>query len=749
MNKFYIGLLLFLCATSYSQDKIEKGTYISTPTTQEMKLRLQDDHKYELVVFFGDYEMKNDTLYLKNNSTKTPEFLLSFSSEAKPSKGKIKVKFSRKYASYFSDHGFYIGTQIGNEKPSFQNLTELSDTINSTADKVEFEIPRADFIHLAREDYNKKTSFSKFAIPRDANEISVEYNNNYIGNVELQGYLDEKHQLVIIEKGKSDAGLVFIPESDGSKARAGIVQPIETKIEKNWTYPGKKNNDKFYQGTTTDRKTDFKLATYESLQKAQEATKKTPSKFLVVSYDPDNKNAKEEFAGFIQNQQHELVASRTYSTTNDYDTYNYYAATSKDKSWAAKNKITEAPSTIVMDANGTILSRTKGNIVSNQSLFSVYPGSAYEKLKKAKTLVALHKALDSKKEAEILKGFSSFSSETMEASMITLQDVNVTPAGEQPTGSSTTVPADTWSETVEETVYTMPSFDKKKVIAAWDNIVKNHSKDSKPNMEFTKTALEALQHHGFYIQLFGEKKTFGETDLKTVDYLLKHYDAILDNQAVADSVAANYTTNHYLSKIDYALPVAFYESIYAEDLALDQKKRLLEAYKKVMEKQSDNLENKLQYLGILNNFARNSGEEKEYIAEYDAFFRSELKDGQNIIERLDEIFNNMQIVYPGYGWQTLKSYFSNACNEAAWFVVEKSKNSEFVKKAIKWSESSLIIDKNNPYCLDTLAQLYYKNGEKQKAIATQEQALKFSSDILEETKVNMETVLEKMKNGTY
>ena len=59
------------------------------------------------------------------------------------------------------------------------------------------------------------------------------------------------------------------------------------------------------------------------------------------------------------------------------------------------------------------------------------------------------------------------------------------------------------------------------------------------------------------------------------------------------------------------------------------------------------------------------------------------------------------------------------------------------------------IEKNNPYYLDTLAQLYYKNGEKQKAIATQEQALKYIGDSDEVPKQEMQTAYEKMKTGTY
>ena len=150
--------------------------------------------------------------------------------------------------------------------------------------------------------------------------------------------------------------------------------------------------------------------------------------------------------------------------------------------------------------------------------------------------------------------------------------------------------------------------------------------------------------------------------------------------------------------------------------------------------------------GLLNSF---SADEQAYVQEFDAFFKDVFKAGASEIEVLDEIYSQQMSSGAYDEWYSFKNRFSNAMNEAAWFVVEKSKNPEAVKKAVKWSESSLRIEKNNPYYLDTLAQLYYKNGEKQKAIATQEQALKFSETMDEQTIAELKQVLQKMKIGTY
>ncbi|HEU0125389.1 MAG TPA: hypothetical protein VFQ56_03705, partial [Flavobacterium sp.] len=120
--------------------------------------------------------------------------------------------------------------------------------------------------------------------------------------------------------------------------------------------------------------------------------------------------------------------------------------------------------------------------------------------------------------------------------------------------------------------------------------------------------------------------------------------------------------------------------------------------------------------------------------------------------KLDAIFSTLDSSssYSYDGWNSFKYYHSDLCNNAAWTVVENPMNANYLKDAIKWSEYSLVLTKNSPYYLDTLAQLYYKDGQKQKAIEMQKLAVKYLNDTVdEETASNIKEVLTKMSNGTY
>ena len=203
------------------------------------------------------------------------------------------------------------------------------------------------------------------------------------------------------------------------------------------------------------------------------------------------------------------------------------------------------------------------------------------------------------------------------------------------------------------------------------------------------------------------------------------------------------------NKIEWILPNAILTNSYliTPETSPEYQKRVLEVYKKMIEK---GIGSRLttQYFTTLESFARSTNSEKEYVSEYDNFFNKTFK-GTNEIEVLDEMFSAAGQSEYYNDWLGFKISYATASNQAAWFVVEKSTNPESIKKAIKWSESSLRIEKNSPYYLDTLAQLYYKNGEKQKAISTQETALKYTAEIDKTTEYEMQNVLEKMKNGTY
>ncbi len=752
MKNYALGLLLFLSAFSYAQNKTEKTAYISNSLGQDIKLNLYDNNQYELVVFYGDYEVKNDTLFFNNNYSAESDFIVAFSPEANPAIGKIRVNL-KGISGYYP--GIYIGTQSGKSEPDYKAISDLIGEQNFEETEANFEINRAEYIYLAREDYNGETTLYKYALPRSANEIQIEYSPNYLGKVNLQGYYNEKKELVLSENKKNP--LTFVQEGQQTKVVKVKEKPIETIKKNNWTYPGK--TDMYGYGAADSvavaTASNFKLVVQDNLQKALEATKKTPHKFLVVSYDPDNKNAKKTFDEFIQNQQYSIGTYTLYEyKEQDYDKYNYYLATVKDKSWAAKNKIANNPSTIVMDAYGNILSQTKGSIAENSNLFEVY-SSANEELNFVKTMMELNTDINSKKakDVEILKKMKLLSEGTAGLPIYPPPSITVGVPVEEKTVEETAVAVDTVAAYPDyyrhyETVYTKVNFDKAKLLSAWNRIVNNHAKDAKPDMDFVKVSLADIQNSGFYYKIFNEGRLFDETSFKVIDYLLKHYDVILENQNKEAEVTYSYTDvgadlNRALSaNVNWGS---------GKKLDAQYQKKMLELYKRVSEKSGDKLMAKINYFGFLNELSETADVEKEYVGDYDAFYTA-LFDGKNVIEVLDELYSTRPTTDSNYGYQDWVSYkasFAHLSNQVAWFVVEKSKNAEAVRKAIKWSESSLQLEKDNPYYLDTLAQLYYKNGDKKKGIATQERALKFAADIDDSTKQEMETVLEKMKNGTY
>jgi len=767
MKKFFFPSVLLLASFSYAQKAITPGTYLSTSEGQSIKLRLTTDKKFEIVLFHGDYEIKNDTLKLGGTvSESASDFAVNFTSDGNPSPGKVKVQLFGKNASLYSS-SIYIGTQNGKATPVFKNLSEFSSETNYNEDELNFEVDRAEFIYLVKEDFYSESTIEKYILPKNKNEIKFEYNPNYFGKMRLEGYYNEKDELVIAEKNKKSP-LMFLEESKINSTPKISEKPVETKKEKNWTYAGKTEGlDAYAVVDSTYAPSNFKLVVQDNLQKALESTKKTPQKFLVISYDPDNKMSKNEFDEFIKNQQYSLGSYMSYSDeSKDFDRYNFYNASAKDKSWATKNKITDVPSTIVLDADGNILSQTKGSVSTNQYIFDVY-GSASESLKQVRSLTELEKTLNGKaKEDVILKKLAELSDDNPGGWSIypppSVTEVVEVPAPSYPVNQE-------GDEVVEEIVqvegvksenyyqqnepvYAKTNIDKKKLLATWDKIVNSRSKDSKPNMDFVKVALAESQNTGFYKKIFNEERLYDETNFKAIDYLIKHYDAILVEQSAksADSVAVAYG-DYYGSTIETLLPNAISSNRNFTDgeVSADYQRRVLGIYKKLMEKQSGNWYLNNSYFDSLENFARTANGEQEYVSEYDLFFNKLFASG-NEIEVLNDLFSDEKNSQYGYGdWTSYKANYAQMSNQGAWFVVEKSNNPESIKKAIKWSESSLRIDKNSPYYLDTLAQLYYKNGEKQKAISTQEKAVKNANEIDETTRQEMEIVLEKMKNGNY
>jgi len=747
-----VSLLFAGISISFAQTNgIEKGTYLSTNKGAKIKLNLLDDNKYELVFYSGGYEIKGDSLvFLKSTENKTNRFDLVFAKDKKAKK--IKIKFLN--PSYYS---FYIGTQKGAESVQYQRLSDIKTKVDPDYIKtdLDFEIEKTDFLYLVYEDYDGKSDVSKYALPKDVSEVTINYDMAVLSDLNLVGSFDKRTKELKVSDQYGKDPLVFVNEKEEKPAKAPTVVPIENQTIKNWTYPGKENvliNDDFGSGVVVDSaavivdaaavdatipppaytKYDFKLKVENNLKKAIESTKTANNKFLVVVVDNKDKTAKENFDAFVKEQETQTGYNMYDSYNALYDIYNYYLAGADDKKWLKNNKIASDQSVIILNGEGDQLAVAKSDLATQQYQFSYY-GDFYRKLQRANAFLSVDKILKNKKasDSDLIAAFNKA------ALLETSYDYDSDYAVNDPNST--------------EFVITKTALNQKEVAQTWKKLIEAHQKDKVANMYLVETIIKEIKNQGFTKQLFNTDRILNDTDFLAIDYLLNHSEDIESNRADFNSKQGElHTIGNVVSEVSDALQQNLYLSQDGVSGEMNKEKINL-LYKKIIASGKGNFDSYKNYFYYLSQLEEQDGSNTTYLKEFNTYFDNTLAGGSPI-EKLDAIFSGLDSSssYSYDGWNSFKIYHSDTCNNAAWAVVLKPQNSNFIKDAIKWSEYSLVISKNNPYYLDTLAQLYYKDGQQQKAIETQVLAVKFiTSDIDGETANQMKEVLTKMSNGTY
>lgn len=755
MRNFIWSLSLLFAGISISfaqTNGLEKGTYLSTNKGGKIKLNLLDDNKYELVFYSGDYEIKGDSLFLSQKNNEKNRFDLTFKNDKKAKK--IKIEFLN--PSYYS---FYIGTQKGSEAIQYQRLSDIKTKVDPDYIKtdLEFEIDKAEFLYLVYEDYMGKFEISKYALPKDVSEVKIDY-GTIIPDLNLVASFNKNTKELRISDQLGADPLVFVNEKDDKPAKAPTVVPIETQSLTNWTYPGKDPDYNSYGGAAVDSiynsspvdstavsaadysldppasytKYDFKLKIEDNLKKALESTKTASNKFLVVVVDSKNKSAKEGFNAFVKEQETQTGYNMYDSYNALYDTYNYYLAGADDKKWLKNNKITNDPSVLVLNGNGDVLAVAKSDLTAQQYQFSYY-GDFYRKLQKANAFLSIDKVLKNKKasDSDLIAAFNK-------ASLLeTSYDYDLDYSVNDPNST--------------EFVITKTALDQKEVAQTWKKLIEAHQKDKVANMYLVETIIKEIKNQGFTKQLLGTDRILNDTDFLAIDYLLNHSEDIESNRTDFNNKQGEiHSVGNVVSEISDALQQNLYLSQDGVSGEIN-KEKINSLYKRIIASGKGNFDVYRNYFYYLGQIEEKDGSNTTYLREFNTYFDSTLA-GVSPIEKLDAIFSGLDSSssYSYDGWSSFKLYHSDICNNAAWTVVLKPQNANFLKDAIKWSEYSLVLSKNNPYYLDTLAQLYYKDGQKDKAIATQVLAVKYiTSDVDEETANQMKEVLTKMSNGTY
>ena len=121
-----------------------------------------------------------------------------------------------------------------------------------------------------------------------------------------------------------------------------------------------------------------------------------------------------------------------------------------------------------------------------------------------------------------------------------------------------------------------------------------------------------------------------------------------------------------------------------------------------------------------------------------------------VIEQSKVVYYSEKSDWPNFQTSVvayMKKYGADASpdqlNQYAWTVFQKCPDMKCVTEALEWSKRSFK-DNQNPQFMDTYANILYKMGKKDDAIAWEEKAIKLSD---EATRTSLQPTLDKMKKG--
>lgn len=761
MKKLILGTVFcsLFAMNSFSQNSnSEKGKYVATKRNEKFKFNLLEGNKFELVMIYGDYQKKGDSLYFGNQVKSKSNFLLTTSnSTSNVQENVIKVKIKKDQILYYLSN-IYIGTQEGKLPVKYKRLEELAKDIDSSeANEFTIEIPRSKFLYLVYENYSGKSEHTKYTLPKNVNQIGLNFTHNNFSDIQLKGYLNKDTNELIVSDLAGREPITFNLENTLGGNIENEIQPLESKSEKNWTYEGKDSylatpsevvvdsavavvdSPAVAYAETSSAYESIKIHTSKNLTKSLKDVSKNKNQFLVIIYDPKNNNLDKEFDSFINDQQSDIYYY-SLSETKYKDSYpfSYVIASQKDKKWFDKYKITENPVIVITDYKGNVLTKIIGNIRDKGYLFS-----SYTSLKKDLNEYLVYKETNS-----LLNNLNSSPEVLLKAfkKIATLEYEYPEKKREIQSGSIEANDLVDYSVPEIKMDYELPiiKWNEKIVGMNWRKIIESNSRNNDPNFDLINLIGREISNKGFTNQIFKKEKSLNETDYLSIDYILKCYNSLKEKTFVL--VNPSLYSFDAPVKVDKILSDAISTNVYYSETS-SQKKNDLNILRKVLYLENyENIDIVQNYFTLINSLAETDDLENEYVNDFETFFNMYFGNTKNSIESLDKLYS----VNQNLGWIDFKNSISNMINNVAWFVVKKSVNSESIQKAINWSETSLIIQKNNAYYLDTLAQLYYKNIDKAKAIKTQELAVKYSDMVEDQTiKNEIKETLKKMKSGKF
>ena len=743
-NVLFCLTLVALSVNIFAQDKV----YVSEKYGNALKLIIKEDKTYQLIYNEGVYEQKLDSLYLSSNKKSTDNFT-AIPVESGNDKDSLELTFTSEMG-YLSTYNIAIATSSGDEQnlnflPLFNYQSNPATTYSDNL--IKFKVKKENFLFVAKKNYvTSETEVSKFEISPKLGGLEI--SENYSMGANLVAVFNERGNIVISENGANPIEFVLQDKVFEQEKLKGLDYTSLKNISIDWNFPSLYNTENYTAPLNQDT---INVKIEVSLKGALKNLKTKENNCLLIVNEP-----KDVFEKFIVLHKSSSVDLGYYDETdkNIFD-FSFYNLKEDEQNWLEKINYSKNTKFIALGLNESVIYSSEQSVskLSADGYYSYeYINLAREIKSVANICVANENLLNKKNSVPQLKT-------ALYNASVKLNHRTLFPEGTDDYAITTEAApsANSLGSTVEYSEYTNPAklrgvFYKSKITkqeldAIWNKVLNQYTKEAEYDKELFHTIYKELNNEGFSMNLLGEQRyIMNENDLRAFDYLLKHYQKAtsVDN----NNIEYEYDYSTYfpaISDVKYIISNVLSRNLsdgFPETATFEQKKEIIKKYGDYLYSSPNEI-----YLisGYVSSLIASKMEEdlfkfyENYVSRFDT---------KNIIESLNDYYeNNYEL-----NWQDLKNNFSAMANNVSWYVVDnKISDPAKNKKAIEWSEMSLRLSRNNSYYMDTLAQLYYKNGDKQKAILTQEDAIKNykDADVNPDTLTEMKNVLEKMKNSSY
>lgn len=745
--KKLLFILAFTVQLVNAQTTPETGEYISIEKfSPGINLKLNNDKTFQLFVFNGTYDVVNDSIVFNESleSQQKASFNVTFSKNKTDHK---KLKFSVKPSLMLGLRNEFLGIQSKeNGEIIYASIydyikknnedDELRDAYRENEEdfSFSFELDKPYAIYLALEN-KTETKIEKYIIQPSSTEVMIESNFSLFENIKLAGSINTDKSLNVYIDRKP---MKFVNKQHQTQ-NILFEKPASKIVEKNWSFPGKKNPFNIYDDSTVvvadtamvdyEEGFEFKAKIETNFKEALLNLKKdTLTKYLFVYYNLNDKKAEKNFNYMIEEYNMNMGNNMYSGYDAENDRYNFYFATKTDEAFLKKNNVKDN-SVLIINKDGKILasSTKKIRIISNG--LNYYQESIYNKLKETENAILLSNSISNKKTSvpDLAKSLNNNYRDFLKESYyyyqinVAVDTVAAMAIDTRETMEAEDAPAIVEAvETLENTDFTYYKSDiSEKILAEKLNVIfEYYNSKNIINNELVNILLGEISGNHTSFDLFkNENDTNNKQEIKYINYILK-YNETEKNKTKIASIINDLIAGKQANNPD----IKTYNAIRMSLISYTE----------------NNFEILQSVISDLNEQTSGSEEANKLV---DLYYNTLIND-KPLFENIDAQFSNSnEDVDYTTDWSGFKSKINRMLNTQAWDIFEMNKTKDF-ERAIKWSELSNLVDKNNANSLDTLGQLYFAVGRKSEAIAIQTKAVALAK----ESKMNFEE-FEKVLNN--